>query len=63
MTKKTTEERLERIEKAINGLAFFESRLARLKEGICPELDEIRHERHGSLVDQPIRALGGEVSA
>lgn len=44
-----TEKRLDRIEAAINGLAFFETRLAPIQEGLCPELDEIRAERFGSV--------------
>ena len=48
--KLTTQQRLDRIEAAINGLAYFEGRLAPIKAGICVELDAIRAEQAGGIV-------------
>ena len=50
MTQLTTKQRLDRIEKAINALAYFEGRLAPIKAGVCAELDAIRAELAGSIV-------------
>ncbi|HEY2181319.1 MAG TPA: hypothetical protein VGH09_06585 [Solirubrobacteraceae bacterium] len=47
--KQTVTERLDRLEAAVNGLAYFETRLAAIPFGVCPELDAIRTERHGSV--------------
>ena len=46
----TTSQRLARIEKAINALAYCETRFAPIKDGLSVELDEIRAEQQGTIV-------------
>jgi hypothetical protein len=47
---KRLEELLARTEKAINGLAYFAAPHTGMKDGPCPELDEIRRELAGSII-------------
>jgi hypothetical protein len=51
----TDKQRIDRLEAAVNGLAFLESRLAAIPPGLCPELDAIRAERAGSVGTPEIR--------
>ena len=51
----TTQQRLDRLEAAVNALAFLETRLAPIPPGLCPELDAIRTERAGSVSTPEIR--------
>jgi hypothetical protein len=45
----TDKQRIARLEAAVNGLAFLETRLAAIRSGVCPELDEIRQEYAGRM--------------
>ena len=49
----TDKQRLDRAEAAISALAFFETRLAAIRPGLCPELDAIRQEYAGRIQDVP----------
>jgi hypothetical protein len=43
-------QRFDRLEAAVNALAYLETRFAGIPPGLCPELDAIRLERVGSIV-------------
>jgi hypothetical protein len=47
--------RIERLERAVNGLAYLMTRHAAIPVGLCRELDEIRQELAGSVGRQETR--------